>query len=252
MMDRITLCVVPPKSGYVQGFGPGPKPISRTLRLSEQRRKEAEDRAKSAEERNEELTKQIEELKARQDRIEDSLFQRIRVDVQAHFQQERLNVDTPSWMHGETFNGQNSANDVQGKTENKEAIRRDLGLSSADVRKPLVGCITRLVPQKGVHLIRHAIYRTLELGGQFVLFGSSPVPDSQLKLVYDKVLLLIWTCRDNSTEIQRGANAEGVKQVFGSSMGKLDLILKVEVDEVRTELAKQVASHMDWLASHMD
>ncbi|CAN6689544.1 unnamed protein product [Malus baccata var. baccata] len=70
---------------------------------------------------------------------------------------------------------QYSANDRQGKAENKEALRRTLGLSSADVKRPLVGCITRLVPQKGVHLIRHAIYRTLELGGQFVLLGSSPV-----------------------------------------------------------------------------
>lgn len=45
-----------------------------------------------------------------------------------------------------------------------------------------VACITRLVPQKGVHLIRHAIYRTLELGGQFVLLGSSPVPQIQESL----------------------------------------------------------------------
>ncbi|CAN0880321.1 Probable starch synthase 4, chloroplastic/amyloplastic [Linum grandiflorum] len=42
-----------------------------------------------------------------------------------------------------------------------------------------VGCITRLVPQKAVHLIRHAIYRTLELGGQFVLLGSIPVAQIQ-------------------------------------------------------------------------
>ncbi|KAM5587748.1 putative starch synthase 4, chloroplastic/amyloplastic [Rosa sericea] len=70
---------------------------------------------------------------------------------------------------------QYTANDLGGKAENKEAIRKSLGLSYADVRRPLVGCITRLVPQKGVHLIRHAIYRTLELGGQFVLLGSSPV-----------------------------------------------------------------------------
>jgi glycosyltransferase involved in cell wall biosynthesis len=42
-----------------------------------------------------------------------------------------------------------------------------------------VACITRLVPQKGLHLIRHAIYKTAELGGQFVLLGSSPVPHIQ-------------------------------------------------------------------------
>ncbi|KAF3455878.1 hypothetical protein FNV43_RR00520 [Rhamnella rubrinervis] len=85
-IDEIFNSVVPPKSGYMQGFGPGPKPMSRALRFSDQRRKEAEDRARAAEEKNEELTKQIEELRARQDGIEESLFQRIRADVQAHFQ----------------------------------------------------------------------------------------------------------------------------------------------------------------------
>ncbi|XP_073061655.1 probable starch synthase 4, chloroplastic/amyloplastic [Primulina eburnea] len=52
-------------------------------------------------------------------------------------------------------------------------------MSSANGNQPLVACITRLVPQKGVHLIRHALYRTLELGGQFILLGSSPVSQIQ-------------------------------------------------------------------------
>ncbi|KAK8303341.1 hypothetical protein V6Z11_D04G144600 [Gossypium hirsutum] len=72
-----------------------------------------------------------------------------------------------------------SANDMQGKAENKAAMRMNLGLSSADDQRPVVGCITRLVPQKGVHLIKHAIYRTLEMGGQFELLGSCPVPHIQ-------------------------------------------------------------------------
>ncbi|KAL5839147.1 hypothetical protein ACOSQ3_011851 [Xanthoceras sorbifolium] len=90
-------------------------------------------------------------------------------------------IDTDTWNPAtDTFlKVQYNANDLQGKAENKEALRRHLALSFADARQPLVGCITRLVPQKGVHLIRHAIYRTLELGGQFVLLGSSPVPHIQ-------------------------------------------------------------------------
>ncbi|KAK7319296.1 hypothetical protein RJT34_04015 [Clitoria ternatea] len=90
-------------------------------------------------------------------------------------------IDTDAWNPATDafLEVQYNATDLQGKTENKEALRRSLGLSSADVTKPLVGCITRLVPQKGVHLIRHAIYLTLELGGQFVLLGSSPVPHIQ-------------------------------------------------------------------------
>ena len=46
-----------------------------------------------------------------------------------------------------------------------------------------VGCVTRLVAQKGVHLIRHSIYRTLEKGGQFVLLGSSQIPHIQVCLL---------------------------------------------------------------------
>lgn len=42
--------------------------------------------------------------------------------------------------------------------------------------RPIVGCIARLVPQKGIALMKHAIYRTLEKKGQFILLGSSPIP----------------------------------------------------------------------------
>ncbi|KAK2642759.1 hypothetical protein Ddye_024522 [Dipteronia dyeriana] len=90
-------------------------------------------------------------------------------------------IDTDIWNPAtDTFlKVQYNANDLKGKAENKVALRRHLALSFSDSKQPLVGCITRLVPQKGVHLIRHAIYRTLELGGQFVLLGSSPVPHIQ-------------------------------------------------------------------------
>ena len=56
-----------------------------------------------------------------------------------------------------------------------------------------VACVTRLVPQKGVHLIRHSIYRTLEKGGQFILLGSSPFPDIQvIKPVNHQPLSYFW------------------------------------------------------------
>jgi len=38
----------------------------------------------------------------------------------------------------------------------------------------LVVCITRLVAQKGLHLIRYAINRVAELGGKFILLGTAP------------------------------------------------------------------------------
>lgn len=60
----------------------------------------------------------------------------------------------------------------QGKAAAKAELRRRMNLSTADV--PLVGVVTRLTHQKGIHLIKHAAWRTLERGGQFVLLGSAP------------------------------------------------------------------------------
>lgn len=58
------------------------------------------------------------------------------------------------------------------KYKNKRALRDRLLL--ADNEKPIVAFIGRLDPQKGLELIRHAIFYTLHRGGQFVLLGSSP------------------------------------------------------------------------------
>ncbi len=69
-----------------------------------------------------------------------------------------------------------AAKDLVGKQFCKHYIQRGLGLefnqvpmlnpltfSQNEKRTPLVVCITRLVPQKGIHLIRHAILRVAEL-----------------------------------------------------------------------------------------
>ncbi|KAF8055587.1 SS4 [Scenedesmus sp. PABB004] len=58
-----------------------------------------------------------------------------------------------------------------GKAVCKKFLQRGLGLDeSAD--KPLVAVITRLVPQKGIHLIKAALFKCLDRGAQFVLLGS--------------------------------------------------------------------------------
>ncbi|KAK3138178.1 hypothetical protein QOZ80_5AG0365530 [Eleusine coracana subsp. coracana] len=90
-------------------------------------------------------------------------------------------IDTDTWNPSTDrfIKVQYSVDDLHGKSANKAALRKQLKLSTAYASQPLIGCITRLVPQKGVHLIRHAIYKTAELGGQFVLLGSSPVPHIQ-------------------------------------------------------------------------
>lgn len=56
----------------------------------------------------------------------------------------------------------------------KNMIRERLLL--AEDHRPIVGCITRLVPQKGIDLIKHALTRTIDKGGQFVLLGSTHDP----------------------------------------------------------------------------
>ncbi|KAA3478785.1 Soluble starch synthase 3, chloroplastic/amyloplastic [Gossypium australe] len=68
----------------------------------------------------------------------------------------------------------NSENVIEGKRAAKKALQQRLGLKISDL--PLVGIISRLTHQKGIHLIKHAISRTLELNGQVVLLGSAPDP----------------------------------------------------------------------------
>jgi starch synthase len=58
-----------------------------------------------------------------------------------------------------------------GKAAAKRFVQLGLGLAP-DPAAPLGVCITRLVPQKGVHLIRHSIHRLLDAGGQYVLLGT--------------------------------------------------------------------------------
>lgn len=70
-----------------------------------------------------------------------------------------------------------SENVVEGKRAAKEALQQKLGLKISDL--PLVGVITRLTHQKGINLIKHAIWRTLDRNGQFVLLGSAPDPRIQ-------------------------------------------------------------------------
>jgi starch synthase len=64
----------------------------------------------------------------------------------------------------------------EGKRRNKQALCNRLGLED-NPSLPLVSVITRLVPQKSPYLIRHALLRTLEKRGQFILLGS--VPDKE-------------------------------------------------------------------------
>ncbi len=61
---------------------------------------------------------------------------------------------------------------LKAKAENKRQLRTHFGLK--EEKAPIIGSVTRLVLQKGTDLIKHALERTLEKGGQFILLGSSP------------------------------------------------------------------------------
>lgn len=66
-------------------------------------------------------------------------------------------------------------NTIDRKAYVKKVMRDRFDLE--EMYTPVVGCVTRLVPQKDPELIKHALKRTVELKGQFVLLGSSPIPE---------------------------------------------------------------------------
>lgn len=70
--------------------------------------------------------------------------------------------------------GENDISTIDRKSFVKNRFREELALD--ELHRPLVGCVSRLVPQKGVELMRHALFRTLELGGQFILLGTASDP----------------------------------------------------------------------------
>ena len=60
---------------------------------------------------------------------------------------------------------------MEGKALCKRYLQTGLGMD-VNPDKPLVVCVSRLVPQKGIELIKHSIPHTKSQGGQFVLLGS--------------------------------------------------------------------------------
>jgi len=63
-----------------------------------------------------------------------------------------------------------------GKQADKDALRDRFWLRKT--RAPLVAYVGRLDEQKGMHLVHHAIFYTLERGGQFVLLGDAHYHDA--------------------------------------------------------------------------
>lgn len=80
-----------------------------------------------------------------------------------------------------------TADDLKGKEllKNKLRLRLGMAIQGIDARRPLVCCVSRLVPQKGVFLLRSAIFHTLNRGGQFILQGTSQIPE--IKKEFDEL-----------------------------------------------------------------
>jgi starch synthase len=74
----------------------------------------------------------------------------------------------------EVPNNKNDRNTIDKKAFVKKLLRERLDLD--ETHAPIVGCVSRLVPQKGLDLIKHTVDYTLKHGGQFVLLGSTPIP----------------------------------------------------------------------------
>ena len=70
---------------------------------------------------------------------------------------------------------QYTVDNIEQKYANKHALRGRLLL--ADSEKPIIAFIGRLDPQKGLDLVRHALFYALNNSAQFVLLGSSPDDD---------------------------------------------------------------------------
>ncbi|MGB1128191.1 MAG: glycogen synthase [Opitutales bacterium] len=67
-----------------------------------------------------------------------------------------------------------SAATIEKKYANKRSLRERFLLANNE--KPIIAHIGRLDPQKGLELVRHAIFYCVNHGAQFVLLGSSPEP----------------------------------------------------------------------------
>lgn len=81
-----------------------------------------------------------------------------------------------------------SPSHLSGNLAKKEHIKKTLRdhLRLCEVDRPIIGIIARLVPQKGIEIIKHAMHSVLEKGGQFALLGSSPIESIQQEFIHLK------------------------------------------------------------------
>jgi len=128
------------------------------------------------------------------------------------------------------------------KYENKRALRHRLML--ADNEKPIIAFVGRLDPQKGIELIRHALFYTLAQGGQFVLLGSSPDhslnayfgglkhqfndnPDAHLEIGYNEELAHLIYAGADITVVPSRFEPCGLIQLIAMRYGTIPVVREV-------------------------
>jgi starch synthase len=108
-----------------------------------------------------------------------------------------------------------SVADLDTKYTNKAALRRRFKLS--DCAKPLIAFVGRLDPQKGLHLVKHALYYSVRANAQFALLGSSP--DSRIN---NEFLAIKRSVNDNpDCHLEIGYNEELAHLIYAGA----DMIL---------------------------
>jgi starch synthase len=132
-----------------------------------------------------------------------------------------------------------NADDIGPKYGNKEALRDRLLLCKD--YKPIVTYVGRLDSQKGVHLIRHAIFYALERGAQFVLLGASPdpainhefwhlkhvlndSPDCHLEIGYDEELSHLIYAGSDMIIVPSNFEPCGLTQMIGMKYGAVPIV----------------------------
>ncbi len=132
--------------------------------------------------------------------------------------------------------------DVEPKYRNKEALRHRLMLRQDF--KPLLAYVGRLDSQKGVHLIRHALFYAIWNGAQFVLLGSSPErgisdsfwhlkrhlnesPDCHLEIGFDEELAHLVYAGSDLIVVPSLFEPCGLTQMIGLRYGTVPIVRAV-------------------------
>jgi starch synthase len=157
------------------------------------------------------------------------------------------------------------------KYENKRALRERFWLR--DGFKPIVAYVGRLDSQKGVHLVRHALFHSLWNGAQFVLLGPSPEraindefwqlknylndnPDCHLELRFDAELAHLVYAGADMLVVPSHYEPCGLVQMIGLKYGTVPVVRAVGglVDTVfdRDYSAREPEARNGYVFEHAD